>query len=42
VTQISLVVNHYLPEAHVIQINNDHIIKPSAETIWQEIIADKR
>lgn len=42
VTQISLVVNHYLPEAHVIQINSDHIIKPSAETIWHEIVANKK
>lgn len=40
-TQISLVVNHYLPEAHVIEIKNDHIIKPSAQTIWQEIMAKK-
>jgi len=40
VTQISLVVNHYLPQAHVIQIDNDHIIKPTAKTIWQEIMAN--
>lgn len=39
VTQISLVINAYLPEAHVIQINIDHIIQPSAKTIWQGIAA---
>jgi len=41
VTQISLMVNRYLPEAHVIQIDNVHIIKPTAQTIWQEIMAKK-
>ena len=41
VTQISLMVNRYLPEAHVIQINTDHIIKPSARTIWQQITAQQ-
>ena len=38
VTQISLVVSRYLPEAHVIQIDVDNIVKPTSRTIWNEIL----
>ena len=38
VTQISLVVSRYLPEAHVIQIDVDNIVKPASRTIWNEIL----
>ena len=38
VTQISLIVSRYLPEAHIIQIDVDNIVKPTSRTIWNEIM----
>lgn len=36
-TQISLVVNRYLPEAHAIEIDPDRIDPPSSEKVWRRI-----
>jgi hypothetical protein len=38
VTQISLIVSRYLPEAHIIQIDVDNIVKPTSRTIWNTIM----
>jgi hypothetical protein len=40
-TQISLVINTYLREAHVIQIDPENIELPSSESIWNKIIQEK-
>jgi hypothetical protein len=40
-TQISLVINTYLREAHVIQVDPEKIELPSSESIWNKIIQDK-
>jgi hypothetical protein len=37
-TQISLVVNHYLPEAHTILINPAQIEPVAVETVWKKRI----
>jgi hypothetical protein len=37
-TQISLVVNQYLPEAHIIQIHPQHVEPVPAETVWKQIV----
>ncbi len=40
-TQISLVINRYLPEAHIIQID-PQLIKPKAlQTVWQHVSGAK-
>jgi hypothetical protein len=38
-TQISLVVNQYLSEAHIIQIDPDDIDPVPAESVWKSIAA---
>jgi hypothetical protein len=40
-TQISLVINTYLREAHVIQIDPEKIELPSSESVWKKIIQKK-
>ena len=40
-TQISLVINTYLREAHVIQIDPEKIELPSAESIWEKVVQKK-
>ncbi len=40
-TQISLVINTYLREAHVIQIDPEKIELDSSETIWNKIVQEK-
>ncbi len=40
-TQISLVINTYLREAHVIQIDPEKIELPSSESIWDKIVQKK-
>lgn len=40
-TQISLVINRYLREAHIIQIDPERIQLASAEAIWKKIIKGK-
>ena len=42
VTQISLVISQYLPDAHVIQINNDNIVRPSAQSLWEDITTGRQ
>ncbi|KJS30324.1 MAG: hypothetical protein VR64_16610 [Desulfatitalea sp. BRH_c12] len=36
-TQISLVINRYLPEAHVIQIDPQRIAVPPSQHIWERV-----
>jgi hypothetical protein len=36
-TQISLVINRYMTEAHTIQIDPRHVLKASAQGVWQNI-----
>lgn len=40
-TQISLVINKYLREAHVIQIDPEKVDLPSAEDVWMRIVKGK-
>jgi hypothetical protein len=40
-TQISLVINTYLRQAHVIQIDPEKIELPSSESVWKKIIQKK-
>lgn len=40
-TQISLVINRYLREAHIIQIDPENIKLASSEDIWIRIIKEK-
>ncbi len=40
-TQISLVINRYLPQAHIIQIDPDGIDPASAEDAWKEVVQRK-
>lgn len=37
-TQISLVINRYLPDAHTIQIDPDRIELVSAQSVWESLI----
>jgi hypothetical protein len=41
-TQISLVINRYLGEAHIIQIDPEKITQSSAQTVWETIVKGKR
>lgn len=41
-TQVSLVINRYLPEAHVIQIDPQRIELISAEQVWERAVTGKR
>lgn len=36
-TQISLVINRYMTEAHTIQIDPRHVLKASAQGVWEDI-----
>jgi hypothetical protein len=38
-TQISLVINRYLPDAHTIQIDPQQVALISAEQVWQRTTA---
>ena len=38
-TQISLVINRYLPDAHVIQLDPDAIAPVKPRTVWQQVVA---
>ena len=38
-TQISLVINRYLPEAHIIQIDPEQIQTPSSIEVWNSIFS---
>jgi hypothetical protein len=40
-TQISLVINRYLPEAHAIQIDPQRVTLLSSQQIWDRIIKEK-
>lgn len=40
-TQISLVINKYLHEAHIIQIDPKNIKPPSPEKVWEGIVAGR-
>lgn len=40
-TQISLVINQYLAEAHVLQLEADQITPASPQTIWNSIVKSK-
>ena len=40
-TQISLVINRYMPEAHTIQIDPRHVLKASDQSVWEAIINGK-
>lgn len=40
-TQISLVINKYLHEAHIIQIDPKNIKPPSPEKVWESIVAGR-
>ncbi len=40
-TQISLIVNRYLPEAHVIQIDPQRIALIPAEQVWERVSKEK-
>lgn len=40
-TQISLVINKYLGEAHIIQIDPEKIKPSTPETVWETIVKDK-
>jgi hypothetical protein len=40
-TQISLVINRYMPEAHTIQIDPRHVLKASDQSVWEAILKGK-
>jgi hypothetical protein len=40
-TQISLVINRYMPEAHTIQIDPRHVLKASDQSVWEAIVKGK-
>lgn len=40
-TQISLVINRYMPEAHTIQIDPRRVLKSSDQSVWEAIIKGK-
>jgi hypothetical protein len=40
-TQISLVINRYMPEAHTIQIDPRHVVKASGQSVWENIVKGK-
>lgn len=40
-TQISLVINKYLGEAHIIQIDPEKIKPSTPETVWETMVRDK-
>lgn len=40
-TQISLVINTYLPEAHIMQIDFNNVVLPSAQSVWDDMFGVK-
>jgi hypothetical protein len=40
-TQISMVINRYMPEAHTIQIDPRHVLKSSDQSVWEAILKGK-